>query len=252
MGYMRNLAYPWSHMINNVASMVFGFIYISLWQAVAPENPSGNDPYTRATMTSIVVLAQFFAWTNAFLPHGLGIHLSIRSGSIATEMARPIPYFPMVIMREYGNLAYQFLWRAVPVGIMFALTIGFPRPASAVHLLMTVPSVLLGSYIALTLLYSVGISSLWTTEVRWAQWLYFSTLSLLSGGWIPTDLLPGWLGKVAPYLPFAGQMFYPTRIYLGLSGPAGLLVQTAWAGALTLWCFWVTHKALTRVIVQGG
>jgi len=250
-GYMRNVAYRWSHMLNNVASAVFGFIYIALWQAVAPA-ASATDPYTRSTMTSMMVLAQIFAWLTTFLPHGLGIQSGIRTGAIALEMARPVPYFPMVLAREAGNLAYQALYRAAPLALVFALTVGIPRPASAAHLLLTLPSLLLGAYTGLTLVYTVGMSALWTTEIRWAHWTYYSLVTLLSGGWIPADMLPGWLGKAAPYLPFSSQLFHPVRVYLGMASPGVVLVQLAWAAAMTLWCCWLTDRALRRVVVQGG
>jgi len=248
---MRNVAYKWSHMLNNVASAIFGFIYIALWQAVAPAT-SATDPYTRSTMVSMMVLAQVFAWVTTFLPIGLGIQNGIRSGAIALEMARPIPYFPMVLARETGNLAYQALYRSLPLALLFAATVGLPRPASAGHLLLAVPSLLLGAYMGMTLVYTVGISALWTTEIRWAHWTYYSVSTLLSGGWIPPDILPGWLGRVAPYLPFSGQLFYPIRIYLGAAGWRELLLQAAWAAAATLWCHWLTGRALRRVVVQGG
>ncbi|MFZ5826826.1 MAG: ABC transporter permease [Bacillota bacterium] len=251
-GFLRNKAYRWSHMLNNLASAIFGFIYISLWQSVAPETTSGGDPYTRQVMTSIMVLAQVFAWVAVFLPAGLGIHTAIRNGSIALEMARPVPYFPMVLARESGNVIYQGLYRSIPLALLFAVTIGFPAPASAGNLLLTLPSLALASYIGLILFYNVGLSSLWTTEIRWAHWTYHAMITLLSGGWIPADILPGWLGKVAPYLPFASQIYYPVRIYLGLTGPAGLLIQLAWATLLTAWTLFITRRALTRVVVQGG
>lgn len=250
-GYLRNVAYKWSHMINNLASALFGFMYIALWQAVAPET-AGADPYTRSTMTGMMALAQVFAWVTSFLPAGLGIQQSIRTGAIATEMARPVPYLPMVLSREAGNVAYQALYRSVPMALLFAATVGFPRPGSAGALLLTVPSLLLASYIGMLLTYTVGISSLWTVEMRWAHWTYHSLLVLLSGGWVPVDILPGWLGKVAPYLPFASQQFYPLRIYLGLSGPGVLVIQGAWALLLTVWCQWLTNRATARVVVQGG
>ena len=250
-GYRRNLAYRWSHMLNNLASALFGFIYIALWQAVAPET-STTDPYTRSTMTAIMILAQTFAWITAFLPAGLGVHQSVRTGAIALEMARPMPYFPMVLARESGNVAYQALFRAIPVALVFGLFFGFPAPGSAGHLLLTLPSLLLGAYIGMMLYYTVGISALWTTEIRFAHWLYHGLMTLLSGGWVPADMLPGWMGQVVPYLPFASQLFYPIRIYLGLSGPEVLLIQAAWAAVLTLWCQWITRRALGRVVVQGG
>lgn len=248
---MRNTAYKWSHMVNNVASSIFGFMYIAVWQAVAPIS-SATDPYTRSTMTAMMVLAQALAWVTVFLPAGLGIQISVRSGAIATDMARPVPYLPMVLSREAGSLAYQGLYRSIPIAVIFAATVGFPRPASFGSLLLTVPSVLLAAYTALTMAYSIGLTALWTTEIRWAHWTYISMVSLLSGGWVPSDILPGWLGKVAPYLPFAVQQFYPIRIYMGLTGAGGLAIQATWATVLTLWCWWITRRALRRVVVQGG
>ncbi|HYG57531.1 MAG TPA: ABC-2 family transporter protein [Symbiobacteriaceae bacterium] len=250
-GYLRNVAYKWSHMLNNLTSAIFGFIYIALWQAVAPEH-SATDLYTRATMTDMMVLAQTFAWVSVFLPAGLGIQNSVRSGAIALEMARPVPFFPMVVAREGGNLAYQVMYRSFPLAVVFAVTVGFPRPGSAASLLLTVPSLMLAGYIALCLVYTVGMTALWTTEVRWAQWTYYSLTTLLSGGWIPPDILPGFFGKVVPYLPFAAQISYPARIYLGWYGWPHLLVQAAWAAVATLWCQWLTRRGLQRVVVQGG
>lgn len=248
---MRNTAYRWSHMVNNLASAIFGFIYISLWQAVAPES-SATDPYTRSVITGMMVLAQTFAWVTCFLPAGLGIQQSVRSGSIALEMARPVPYFPAVLAREAGSLAYQALYRALPLAGLFAVAVGFPGPASAGHLALTLPSLLLGGYTGLTMVYMVGLSSLWTTEIRWAHWLHMGLFPLLSGGWIPADILPGWLGQLAPYLPYASLGYYPIRIYLGFDSWEGLLVQAAWAVALTFICQWLTARALRRVVVQGG
>lgn len=250
-GYLRNTAYRWSHMVNNLASAIFGFIYISLWQAVAPVVSQG-DPYTRTTMVGFVVMAQIFAWITLFLPAGLGIQAWVRTGNIALEMARPVPFFPLVLAREAGNIAYHALYRSVPVALLFGLAVGLPAPGSALAVLLTIPSLLLGAYVGLCLVYTVGMTSLWTVEVRWAHWLYYSCATLLSGGWIPADLLPGALGQVAPYLPFAAQMFYPVRIYLGLSGPEGLAVQAVWAVVMTLWCLGLTHQGLRRLIVQGG
>lgn len=239
-------------MLNNLASALFGFIYISLWQAVAPDNPAAGDPYSREIMTQIMILAQVFAWFTTFLPAGLSIHTSVRNGAIALEMARPMPYFPQIMAREAGNIAYHAVYRALPLMLLFTFTVGFPQPHSVSGLLVTMPSLLLGTYVGLALTYTIGLSALWTSEIRWAHWTYHTLVGLMAGGWIPSDILPGWLGKVAPYLPFAAQQHWPIRIYLGLSGWEGLLVQLAWAGALTLWCLYLTRRALHRVVVQGG
>jgi ABC-2 type transport system permease protein len=250
-GYLRNVAYKWSHMINNLASALFGFMYIGLWQTVAPVT-SSTDPYTKGTMTSIVVLGQVIAWVTIFLPAGLGIQASVRTGAIALEMARPVPFMPTVLARESGNVAYQFIYRAVPLALLFAVTVGFPMPASLPSLLLAIPSLMLGIAAGLLLVYTVGMTALWTTEIRWAHWTYFSLTNLLSGVWIPANLLPGWLGRVAPYSPLTAQAYYPIRIYLGLSGPEGLAVQAIWVVLLAAWCWYLTGLGMRRVVIQGG
>lgn len=219
---------------------------------MAPAVPASGDPYSRQMMVSMMVLAQSIAWLTSFLPAGLGIQVSVRTGAIALEMARPLPYFGQVLARESGNLAYQGLYRMVPIAILYWLTIGFPAPHSAVHLLWALPSLALGAYVGLMLYYIIGIMAIWTTEIRWAHWIYHTLMPLLSGGWIPSDILPGWLGKVAPFLPFAALHYYPLRLYLGLGDPTGLLVQAAWALLLTLLCRALTSQAHRRLVVQGG
>lgn len=250
-GYLRNFAYRWTHMLNNAASVLFAFIYISLWQAVAPEQ-SVDSPYTRAVMMDLIILAQSMAWVSGFLPPGLGIQQTVRTGEIALHMARPVPFFPMILIRELGSVGYQAMFRALPVFALLSLWVGMPKPASGGHLALSLLSAVLASCIGLLLSYTIGLSSLWSMEIRWAHWMHHSLLGLLSGGWVPADLLPGWLGAVAPHLPYAAMIQHPIRIYLGLSGPESLLVQSLWALVLTLWCVWLTGRALQRVVVQGG
>jgi len=167
-------------------------------------------------------------------------------------MTRPVAFFPLTLAREAGNVAYQALYRAAPVALVLTLAAGFPRPAGPAALALALPSLLLAAFNGLAATYCVGISSLWTFEVRWAHWTYLSLVLLLCGGWVPADMLPGWLGHVAPYLPFAALMYYPMRIYLGFTGAVGLLVQAVWALLLAAAGRWLTARALQRLVVQGG
>ncbi|MGE5674630.1 MAG: ABC transporter permease [Mycobacterium leprae] len=250
-GYLRNTVYRWSHMINNVASALFGYIYVSLWQTVTPVVNHGPG-YDRATLVAFAVLGQCLFWITIQMPQGLGIPQSVRTGAIAMEMARPVDYFALVIAREWGNVAYQALYRALPVGLLLGLTVGFPRPASLAASLLTLPSLALAAYVGLMMVYLTGLTSVWTLETRWATWLYAALSNLLAGNWIPANMLPGFLGRVAPYSPFAVQGYYPIRIYLGLTGPDGLWVQLAWAVLLTAYCRWLTARAGHHLVVQGG
>src|SRR5690625_1679366 len=95
--YRRNTRYRSAHMINNVASAIFGFIYISIWQAASGSpvdisalddvvSPASSvittpDEYTPETMVYYVAFSQVFVWITVFLPSGLGIPQVVRTGA---------------------------------------------------------------------------------------------------------------------------------------------------------------------------
>lgn len=252
MGFQRLLEYRWAHMLNNIASAVFGFVYMAIWSAAAP---SGAAPggYTRELMLHYVALAQICAWVCLFgMGAGLGIPLAVRSGAVGQEMARPIGFFPYVISREAGTVGYNALYRSVPLAVIFSLLVGPPLPAAPAAALAGLGAMALSAYLGLCMGYLVGLIAFWTTEVRWAHWLFHSVNVLMSGGWVPVDILPGWLGTAAPYLPFASLLYHPIRLWLGLEQAGWLWVPAAWAVALTLVCTGTTRLAHRKVVIQGG
>src|SRR5690606_7129004 len=84
--FRRNMQYRASHMVNNAASAIFGFIYIAVWQAAARN--AGAGEYTAAVMARWVAFTQVMLWLAVFLPHGLGIPEAVRTGAVSLEMLR--------------------------------------------------------------------------------------------------------------------------------------------------------------------
>jgi ABC-2 type transport system permease protein len=237
-------------MVNNAASMIFGFVYISIWQAAARQGGSGV--YSSQMLVWYMAYSQSILWITTFMIAGLDIQIKVRSGAVALEMMRPVDFFLMTVSRELGSLVYSLLFRTLPIAAAFALAVGFYVPSGGLVWIWILLSVVLGAWVGMCLIYLVGISSFWTWEIGWCHTLQYSVNMLFSGYMVPLDLMPPWLEQIARGLPFAAQSFYPVRIYLQLSGPEALLPGAIWAFILTLICLGVTSLARERLEVQGG
>lgn len=248
--YRRFLQYRAGHMINNVASAIFGFVYIAVWQATSV--PTTGGVYSRAGMAAWVAFNQALLWLTTFHSPGLEIPGAVRSGAVSVELIRPVHYFLYVMSKGVGEVAYNVLFRALPLFACFALTTGVYRPTRPITYVYLTGSLLAGIYVGLCLEYLQGACAFWTYEIRWVRQLWFSLQSAFSGFFVPVDFLPGPLSALARVLPFAALNDLPARIYLEYEGAAALVPSLVWALALTGACLGVTAAARRRVEVQGG
>lgn len=248
--YRRNLQYRAAHMVNNVASMIFGLIYIAIWQAAARGSAVG--PYNAESLAWWVAFNQVNLWIAVFLPFGLGIPEMVRTGAVSLEMLRPLDFHLLVITRELGTVWYNLWFRSLPLAIVFALVIGVYVPKNPATYPLLLCGIILAVYIGLCQQYLVGITAFWTVEARWAWQLLNTFQVVLSGFMVPIDLLPEPFYRLARVLPFAPIHHDPASIYLELAGAEALVWPVVWAIVLTIVCRYLTAKARRKLEVQGG
>lgn len=249
-GFQQQSSYAWSTVISGLVGTLYAFLYLALWQAVTPAE--GAPPYSRAMLGEMVILAQILVAVALFLPAGLGVQNLVRTGAIAVELVRPIPFYWATLSRSAGQLLHQALYRCLPIALVLGLAVGLPGPASAIRLAGALISLGFGIYVALTLTYLIGLSALWTSQIRWIHWLIMSISQFFSGGWIPFEVLPAWLRPIAFYSPMAATMGHAIRLYQGIGGLEALLLPIGWALLLGLLARHLTRAALRRVEIQGG
>ena len=219
--YRRNLQYRAAHMVNNAGSMIFGLIYIAIWQAAARGSEAG--PYDAPTL----------AWWVAFnqvMPVGGGLsplwawHPRERCGQ-APSAWRCSARSTFICSSSPGSWARsgtisgseRCLWRS---SLPWPSGCTCPKNPATYPLLLC--GIVLAVYIGLCQQYLVGISAFWTVESRWA-WQLTNTLQIvLSGFMVPIDLLPAPFNHVARVLPFAPLHHDPASIYLELAGAEAL------------------------------
>ncbi|MBA4495323.1 ABC transporter permease [Paenactinomyces guangxiensis] len=252
--YILQLQYRMAHFINNLGSLIFGFVYIAIWTGIltGKEQP---DLYNVTDMTNYMAFTQCLLWITGFMTPGLKIQDSVRTGAISIEMARPASFFLISISQEVGKIAYNFLFRSLPIGLVFVVTVGFYVPANGITFFWSLASILLGIFVSLNMNYLLGISACWTTEISWAHLTYITLLFGLGGQMVPVDLLPGSLSQIPLYLPFACSIYYPVMIYLEQvpnTPVEPLIIQLAWGFILAGLSICMTRQARKRLEIQGG
>ncbi|TXK74392.1 hypothetical protein [Paenibacillus sp. N3.4] len=248
--YARNLQYRGSHMLHNGVSAVFGFIYASIWTGLGTDASLGD--YGAQGIVGYIAFNQAILWITQFTTNGLGLEQSVRTGQIAVDLMRPVHLFYQAMSREWGQILYQFLYKFIPIYVLYIFIFSLQLPKQASVYGWTAFALVLAAYISLCTNYLIGVAALWTTESRWLYWLNYSFSMLLSGFFIPLEWLPNWLRTISQYTPYPYLLYYPTRIYMQLEQGTVVLGALLWSIGFTCVCLAVTAGVRRKLEVQGG
>lgn len=248
--YSRNLQYRGAHMLHNVASMLFGYIYACVWIGIGQDRSLGE--YGIHGMVGYIAFTQASLWISGFTTNGLGIPQSVRTGQISLDLMRPIHLFTHLMSREWGQIAYQSLFKSIPIYLMYVLLFSLKLPQHGSTLMYSFLALLCAGYLSICMNYLIGATALWTTESSWLYWANHALINLLAGFFIPIEWLPEWLQTIAWLSPYPFLLYVPTRIYLGFENGSLLLGSVLWCVLLTFLCLAFTQILRKKVEVQGG
>ncbi len=249
--FRKNLAYVGAHMANNAGSFLFGLIYIALWHAAARGRTLG--PFHAHELVNYIALSQAVLWVSVFLPSGLDMAQQIRTGSVAMEMARPVPYVPRMLAAGVGEAFYNLVFRSGPLVVAFTLLGVFPWAAFAMGKgLMVAVALVMAVLTGVLFQYLIGLSAFWTVETRWARRLFLGLSVFMSGQLLPIPLMPHGLEQVLTWSPFQTLVSLPVSTWLGAERPSAWVAGALWVLLLYLGAYGLTRRAQRRLEVQGG
>lgn len=248
--YARNLQYRGAHMVHNLASAMFGFMYACIWIGLGKDHPLGE--YGTQGMVNYIAFTQACLWITSFITNGLGIPQSVRTGQIALDLMRPVHLFSHMMAREWGQIAYQFIFKSIPIYLLYFFIFSLQIPNQWTAVLYTVLGLLGASYLSICINYLIGVSALWTMESSWLYWANSALINLLAGFFIPLEWLPGPLENLAWLSPYPYLLYVPTTIYLGNGSGSALWGTLLWCVLMTACCLLATRLLRRKVEVQGG
>jgi len=221
-------------------------VFSQLWRVV----PFGSsDP--RAPVWYIAVTE----WVLLSIPM---VHLDLErdfaSGEVAYFLPQPVSYVSLKVAEGMG----QFVVRLAIIGAF-----GLPAtylfagglPADPRGLPFAIPLALLAGALGVVAQTTIGVLSIWLTDVAPVYWIWQKCCFFFGGLVLPLDVYPGWVRAFARFTPFSALLYGPGRTALGFSPDA--LVESAvllavWTG-IALACLKVVVTRGLRILdVNGG
>jgi len=253
-GYQRYAAYPaatWSGVFTNTA---FGFIQAYILLALYRHRHvvggyDASDAVTYVWVTqAMLAIVQVLGWND--------LAVRIRSGDVATDLARPVHPFAVGLAFDIGRALYHALYRGVPPFVVGALVFDVRVPTSALVWLAVLTSALLAVCVSFAFRYLYNTAAFWLLDYRGAQRLAVTVGAFFSGFIIPVAFFPAPLRTFANATPFPAMLQRTVDIFVGRSTGADILValavQLGWAVALTALAYGLFAAATRRLVVQGG
>ena len=229
------------------------FLLKVVWTAVYAGRSEVNG-IPIALMISYLTLANLQVWV-LYCDITNVVYERVREGSIALDLARPIDVLPQLVWGQVGRTAgvVPFGLLALPVAaVMGALA----WPASGEAAALYAVSLVLAYAISILASLILALLVFWTYETHGVTAIYSFVTQFFAGALVPLWFFPDGLRAVAELLPFQTQAYLPLSIYIGrlAGGDAlrGLGVQAFWIVALGLIANARWHRAIRRVVIQGG
>jgi ABC-2 type transport system permease protein len=203
--------------------------------------------YAWLTQAMIMIVALWGWWD---------VELTIRTGDVVSDLAKPFSYVGFWLARDLGRAGYFTIFRAAPVLVAGQLLFGLQWPSTPMVWCLFAISLLLALLVSFGFRFLLNLSAFWTTDARGLGQVALAATMFLGGFVVPIRYFPDWLQPLALVLPFAAITQTPADIFVErVQGPAllgTLALQVFWAVVMLGAAQLVTARATRRVIIQGG
>lgn len=244
--FERDRVYLLNHIVNNIGSIIFGYINVRIWLAVLGNTKEGMEAVT------YLMVNQAGLWLVMFIPYGCYIPKKVRDGSIAYEMLRPYSLLYSSFFEIAGHIVYNFFFKAIPIFLFSILVMGVSLPD--IHQILPYFITLFnGILISFLINYFIGLWSIKFISINGVQMLYYFATSVFSGAFIHLKYYPEYFQSIVMKLPFAYTSYVPTAVYQGqISLLKACVNQLGWIIGLFLIAYSLTNRLTKKMAIQGG
>ncbi|WP_414663187.1 ABC transporter permease [Horticoccus sp. 23ND18S-11] len=255
-GLQSNIVYRWNFLVRGFFSLFHLAVVFILWGAAFAGTESIGGFDLRQTLTYFVTLLVLQFFISAF-NEDYQISEEIRNGLINQFLLKPINYF---LYRFSIFVAARLVSGAL---VFIPLLIAFPVigdyltfPFDGWRFAIGVPAIALSALIQFSIAYCFGMLTFWFLEIQGFVILSMAIESVLGGQIFPLDLLPAAVYRVAQFLPFYYQMYFPGAIITGrieyAAALQGLGIQLCWVIILLIVNQILWARGLRRHTAVGG
>jgi len=251
--FSNNMAYRSEVWLKTIGNFVTIFIQVSIWRAVI-----GNGGVSGISLEQMVTYSILNTLILSLLLHNISrkVNDSLNTGSIASEMLKPLS-FPMYLFSDgLGSIAYQFVFVVIPSFLMSWIAFGINAPVSLHHFIAFLASLLIAMILSFFLGYLISLIAFWILTSFSLEWILGGLILLFSGSFLPLWFFPETWAFIARILPFQFLGYIPAALYMGYISidqiSIHLIIGIAWITGLFLLVNWLWRRAIHRLVIQGG
>lgn len=254
--FQKQITYKVEYFVGLVNGFLYIFIFTSLWNSIYAMY--SNDMLDTAfTQNSIISYAIFSIVIKiSFTMDDQIITRKVRTGSLITDLIKPINYFCLTLSECIGQTIFHAIARALPILIFSLMVFDVTMPERFANYALLFLSGTLGYFILFMINYLIGLLAFWFIETFSFQLMKYGMYALFSGGIIPIDFFPEGAQKIITYMPFKYILYIPTCIFLGrFDTPEvreAIISQAVWAVILFALSTLAWHRAMKKLVIQGG
>ena len=255
-GLQSNLVYRWNFALRGFFSLFHLIVVFILWSAAYEGQTTIGGFDLAQTMTYFVVLLMMQFFIGAF-NEDYQISEEIRNGLINQFLLKPINYFLYRFSIFVAARLVSGLLILVPLALAYPLLHNYLSfPEETWRLAIGLPAMFLSAIIQFSIAYCFGLLTFWFLEIQGFVILSLAIESVLGGQMFPLDLMPDWVFRLAQYLPFYYQMYFPVAIFTGRIdyglAVQGLGIQVGWVLLLLVFNHFLWTRGLRRHTAVGG
>ena len=239
--------------MRSIAMVLFMGVFMALWSTAF--RVSGEGELVGYSLVEVVwYLAMTETITLSTSRAFVDISDAVKSGDLAYTLTRPMSYPFFQIAHSLGNSLPRLGLNLLTASTVVALGVGVgvgSLPGIVAFFVTGTLALLLDALIAVL----IGLSAFWIEEVMPIFWIYQKLLFTVGGLFLPLEMLPQWLRRIAVWLPFRYVANVPARVFVAfewhevLSAVAG---QIAYIVVTTVIVLLVWRLAQRRMVVHGG
>ncbi len=254
-----NWASQWQYRANLLMYLLYWLVspivYLSVWVTIATNQGSVSGLTANDFIAYYLILLIVDQLTSEITIHILAY--KIQDGTLSSDLLRPV--HPILTGALTDNLAFKALQLLAFIPIWLVLYLLFRPDLSSVtwpSVLLSLPGILLGFWMNFLFGSILTCLAFWTTRVYSVAQFFWLVSMLLSGQFVPLQLLPGAMQTVARLLPFQMFRYVPIEIILNRM-PLAEVLQTyalslVWLVMLQIFFNWVWREGVRRFSAVGA
>ena len=254
MGFRRYATYRGATLGGLVTNTVFGFMRTYVLLAVIREagEVGGYDARDAVTYVWLIqgLLAVVYIWGWDL------ISARVRTGEVATDLSRPVDFQGWWLAMDLGRAAFHVMTRGVIPFLVGAAFFAVRVPGHVGQWVAFLVSVMLAVVVSFALRFLVELTAFWWLDANGVRLVFGLMHNLLSGFAVPLVFIPGAIGTLLLWLPFAATLQVPVDIFIGrhtgMAAIGQLALQLCWAAAVLALGRVVLSRATRKLVLQGG